>query len=258
MTKDQLNISLEPGKKIYFLSDLHLRAPDHATSLIREQKVIRFIESIEANAHAIFFIGDTFDFWFEYEHVVPKGFIRILSKLAQVKQKGVDIYIFTGNHDMWFKDYLGEEAGVTICNGKMELNCNESSLLLAHGDGLGPGDLKYKILKRIFSNRFCRWLFKWLHPDIGIKIAQLWSRHSYTDPAIEAFHGEDKEWLIQYCKKKLTERHYDYFLMGHRHLPMDIVLNEKSRYINLGDWILNCSYAVFDGENMRLIKFDDK
>src|SRR4051812_28716920 len=114
------NISLTPGKKLYFLSDLHLGAPDHAASLFREKQVIRFIESVEQNAQAIFFIGDTFDFWFEYEHVVPKGFVRLLSKLAQIKEKGIDIYMFTGNHDMWFKNYLGEEIGITICNRKME------------------------------------------------------------------------------------------------------------------------------------------
>jgi UDP-2,3-diacylglucosamine hydrolase len=257
-SENPLNISILPGKKIYFLSDLHLGAPDYERSRERENKLIRFLVSIEDNAQAIFFIGDVFDFWFEYRHVVPKGFIRFLSKLADLKEKGIDIYIFTGNHDLWLGDYLEKEIGAKIFYEKQHVISGDKSILVAHGDGLGPGDTKYKILKKIFSNRFCQWLFRWLHPDVGMKIAQMWSRHSFTDPAIEVFHGEDKEWLVQYSKKKLEEKEYDYFLMGHRHLPMEIQLSEKSTYLNLGDWILNCNYAEFDGHTMRLIKFDEK
>lgn len=251
-------LNLPSSKKLYFLSDLHLGAPDHAKSLEREYKLICFLESIEHDAQAVFLVGDIFDFWFEYNHVVPKYFIRFLSKLIQLKDKGIDIYIFTGNHDLWMNDYLINEVGAQVFHEKIELQCNNKNILIAHGDGLGPGDTKYKILKKIFTNPICQWLFRWLHPDIGIKIAQWWSRHSFTDPAIEVFHGEDKEWLIQYCKKKLTEKHYDYFIMGHRHLPMEIDLNEKSVYINLGDWIVNCNYAEFDGHKMNLKKFDEK
>ncbi|HUM50204.1 MAG TPA: UDP-2,3-diacylglucosamine diphosphatase [Chitinophagales bacterium] len=257
-----LELNLQPTKKIYFISDLHLGAPNYEASLVREQKIIRFLESVEKDAQAIFLVGDTFDFWFEYKHVVPKYFIRFLSKLIQLKEKGIDIFIFTGNHDLWINDYLKKEVGAHIFHEKIELqliSANSTKIILvAHGDGLGPGDKKYKFLKKFFSNPICKWLFRWLHPDIGMKIAQLWSRHSFTDPSIEVFHGEDREWLIQYCKRKLTEKHYDYFVMGHRHLPMNIDLNEKSAYINLGDWIVNYNYAELDGEEMKLIKFDEK
>jgi UDP-2,3-diacylglucosamine hydrolase len=257
MQPASLNIPLAPGKKFYFLSDLHLGAPDYEKSRERERKLVRFLDAVELNAQAIFLVGDVFDFWFEYKHVVPKGFLRILSKLARLKDKGIDIYIFPGNHDLWLDNYLEHEIGAVIFKDKAELSSESKSILLAHGDGLGPGDIKYKFLKKIFSNRFCRWLFKWLHPDLGVRIAKCWSRHSFTDPAVEVFHGEDREWLIHYCKKKLDEKHYDYFLMGHRHLPMDIQLNDRSRYINLGDWILNCNYAEFDGEQIRLVKFEE-
>ena len=252
-----LDINLQANKKIYFISDMHLGAPEYEKSLKREQKLIRFLQSIEQDAQAVFLVGDTFDFWFEYQHVVPKYFIRFLAKLIDLKEKGIELYIFTGNHDLWLRDYLQKEVGAKIFYSKVELQLNNKALLVAHGDGLGPGDKKYKFLKKIFTNPVCQWLFRWLHPDIGIKIAQWWSRHSFTDPSIEVFKGEDKEWLLQYCKRKLLEKHYDYFVMGHRHLPMEIKLNDKSKYINLGDWIVNSHYAVFDGVEMQLNKFDD-
>jgi UDP-2,3-diacylglucosamine hydrolase len=251
-----LELNLHPTKKLYFISDMHLGAPDYANSLEREKKLVRFLQSIEKDAQAVFLVGDTFDFWFEYQHVVPKYFVRFFAKLIDLKEKGIDVYVFTGNHDLWLNDYLQQEMGATVYYDRVELKSKDKNFFLAHGDGLGPSDRKYKILKKIFTNPICQWLFRWLHPDIGIKIAQLWSRHSYTDPSIEVFHGEDKEWLIQYCKRKLTEKHYDYFVMGHRHLPMEIKLNDKSVYINLGDWIVNSNYAVFDGKEMKLNKFE--
>ncbi len=251
-----LDIKLQPNKKLYFISDLHLGAPDYSKSLEREQKVIRFLQASANDAQAIFLVGDTFDFWFEYQQVVPKYFVRFFAQLIALKEKGIDIHVFTGNHDLWLQDYLHQEVGAVIYHDSVELKSDDKIFFLAHGDGLGPGDTKYKFLKKIFTNPLCQWLFRWLHPDIGIKIAQLWSRHSFTDPGIEVFHGEDKEWLIQYCKRKLTEKHYDYFVMGHRHLPMEIRLNDKSVYINLGDWIVNSNYAMYDGNDMKLYKFE--
>jgi len=253
----KLDISLAAGKKLYFISDLHLGAPNYSNSLEREQRVVRFLQNTVKDAQAVFLVGDTFDFWFEYRHVVPKYFIRFFAQLISLQEKGIQVYLFTGNHDLWLKDYLGQETGVAIFYDNVELITSNKHFLLAHGDGLGPGDLKYKILKKIFTNSICKWLFSWLHPDIGIKIAQIWSRHSFTDPSIEVFHGENKEWLIQYCKRKLKQQHYDYFLMGHRHLPMQIPLKGNSVYINLGDWLQNNSYAVFDGKEMKLNKFED-
>lgn len=255
-----LELNLQPNKKIYFISDLHLGAPNYEKSLEREIKLISFLDFIQNDAQTILLVGDIFDFWFEYKQVVPKGFVRFFAKLAQLKENGIDIHIFTGNHDLWMHDYLQQELGAIIHYDKTEVqllsNNHQKNVLVAHGDGLGPGDTKYKILKKIFTNPICKWLFRWLHPDIGIKIAQIWSRHSFTDPSIEVFHGEDKEWLIQYCKKKLEEKNYNYFVMGHRHLPMKVSLNENSTYINLGDWIVNCQYAVYDGNEMNLVKYE--
>lgn len=253
-----LPINITSNKRIYFISDLHLGAPNYISSLEREKKVIAFLDTIQQDAQALFLVGDTFDFWFEYQHVIPKYFVRFFAKLIELKEKGIDIYIFTGNHDLWLSDYLQQEIGVQIFHKKIEIQIGTKNMLVAHGDGLGPGDTKYKLLKRIFTNPICQWLFRWLHPDIGIKIAQTWSRHSFTDPKLEVFKGEEKEWLIQYCKQKLNEQHFDFFIMGHRHLPMEIKLNEQSTYFNLGDWIVNCHYAVFDGNEMQLIKFENE
>ncbi len=257
VTKEQHHIiTLQSDKKLYFLSDMHFGAPNNKLSREREHKLLRFLDSIEEQAQSIFFVGDSFDFWFEYKKVVPKGFVRFLAKLATLRERGIEIFIFTGNHDLWLGDYLQEEIGAKVFKHKTILDCAGKSIFIAHGDGLGPGDKKYKFLKKVFTNRICQWLFRWLHPDIGVAIAQFWSRHNFTDPALEVFHGEHKEWLIQYCSRKLEQSHHDFFLMGHRHLPMDIQLNVNSRYINLGDWILNCNYAEFDGHDVRLIKFE--
>ena len=254
-TKMNLSINLSQNEKIYFLSDLHLGAPDYNRSFEREQRIIQFLKSIEEEAQAVFFVGDTFDFWFEYQLAVPKYFVRFFAQLIQLKEKGIEVYMFTGNHDLWLNNYLQQELGVTIFHERVMLQSGNHSIFVAHGDGLGPGDLKYKILKKIFTNPACIWMFRWLHPDIGIRIAHLWSRHSFTDPATEVFQGEEKEWLIQYCKRKLEEQHFDYFIMGHRHLPMKISLHEKSTYINLGDWLIHNSYAVFDGTKMNLLEW---
>lgn len=255
-------IQLTENRKIYFLSDLHLGAPDEEKSRLREQKVLRFLNQAEKDAQAIFLVGDVFDFWFEYTHAVPKGYVRFLAKLADLKEKGIAVYMFAGNHDLWLKDYLYLETGVQIYHDRqlfrvLDENGRHTDIFVAHGDGLGPGDTKYKILKKIFTHPVCQWMFRWLHPDIGIKIAQLWSRHSFTDPALEVFHGEEREWLIQYCKRKMKEISCHYFIMGHRHLPMEIPLNNDSTYINLGDWIVNSHYAVCDGDKITLLHYQE-
>ena len=251
------HLTLFPDKKLYFLSDLHLGAQDYEQSLVREKTIVRFLQHIKDNAQAVYFIGDIFDFWFEYGEAVPKYFIRFLAKIAELREEGIDVYFFKGNHDLWMKDYFSKELGVQVIDDKMEFSCRDQLFLLTHGDAKGPGDRKYKVLKKIFINPICRFLFRWLHPDIGIKIAHLWSRSNYTDPRVEKFMGEEKEWLIRYAREKIQTTPYHYLLMGHRHLPMDIPLNDTSRYINLGDWIVNNTYAVFDGEKLELLKFEN-
>jgi UDP-2,3-diacylglucosamine hydrolase len=242
------------SKKIYFLSDFHLGAPDHASSLEREKAIIAFLDSIKADAEEIFIVGDMFDFWYEYREVVPKGFVRLLGKLAELTDSGIQIHFFVGNHDMWMKNYLLKELNIPVYFHPKEFERGGKRFLVGHGDGLGPNDHGYKRLKKIFRNPACQWLFGILPPRVGMGIAHYMSRRSRikTGFSDEKFLGEDKEWLIIYCKDVLKKENFDFFVFGHRHLAIDYRLNEGARYINLGDWIRFYTYAVFDGQTLKL------
>jgi UDP-2,3-diacylglucosamine hydrolase len=250
---------MNPNKKIYFASDQHFGAPNSEESFIREQKFVRWLDIVKKDAESIFLLGDLFDFWFDYKKVVPRGFVRVLGKLAEIKDSGIPIYFFVGNHDLWMSDYFEKELNIPVYHSPKEFTFNNKTFFIGHGDGLGPGDEGYKRMKKVFTNRFSKWLFRWLHPDIGVRLAQYLSVKNKLISGEEdvVFLGENDEWLVQYAKRKLELKHYDYFLFGHRHLPMEIILNEKSKYINTGDWISHFSYAVFDSENLSLKKFEE-
>ena len=250
-------MSLPAHKKIYFLSDFHLGAPDYQSSLVREKKIVSFLDTIQHDAAEIFIVGDIFDFWYEYKKVVPKGYVRLLGKLAELTDKGIRIHFFVGNHDMWMVDYFQEELNIPVYFQPRVFEWNGKKFYIGHGDGLGPGDHGYKFLKKIFRNKICQWMFGQLHPTWGIGLANYFSRKSRekTGSADEHFLGEDKEWLIIYCKEILQQEHFDYFIFGHRHYPIDFTLKENSHYINLGDWIRNFTYATFDGQQVELKKW---
>ena len=247
-------MQIPSGKKIYFLSDFHLGAPDHAISLEREKRIVQFLDEIKNNAAEIFIVGDLFDFWYEYRKVVPKGFTRILGKLALLTDAGIPIYFFVGNHDMWMKGYFEEELNIPVYHEPQTFEWNSKKFYIGHGDGLGPGDHGYKFIKKIFRNKFCQWLFGILPPAMGMGLADYFSRKSraVTGQIDEQFLGEEKEWLIIYSKEILHKQHFDYLIFGHRHLPIDFSFNNSSRYINLGDWIRYYTYAEFDGEALTL------
>ncbi|MDX1316809.1 MAG: UDP-2,3-diacylglucosamine diphosphatase, partial [Xanthomarina gelatinilytica] len=212
---------------------------------------------IKQDAAAIFLMGDLFDFWFEYKTVVPKGFTRTLGKLAEISDSGIPIYYFVGNHDLWMNGYFEAELNIPVYHQPKEFTFNNKIFLIGHGDGLGPGDKGYKRMKKVFTNPFSKWLFRWLHPDLGVKLAQYMSVKNKLISGDEdaKFLGEENEWLVQYCKKKQEEKHRDYYVFGHRHLPLNIALNETSKYINLGDWISYYTYGVFDGETLELKEY---
>lgn len=251
-------MELAACKKVYFLSDFHLGAPNEEASRIREDKVVSFLQSAKKDAAAIFIVGDIFDFWFEYKHVVPKGFVRLLGCLASINDAGIPIHIFTGNHDLWMQDYLTKEIGAQVYFAPQEFRFSGKQFFVAHGDGLGPGDEGYKFLKKIFTNPICKWMFRWLHPDLGIQLANFFSSQSRikTGSADEIFLGEDKEWLIIYSKELAQKNKADFFIFGHRHYPLDLKISETARYINLGDWIRSNTYAVFDGNDLQLKKWE--
>ncbi len=241
--------------KIFFASDFHLGVPDQQSSREREDLIVRWLEQIREEAAEIYLLGDVFDFWFEYAAVIPKGFIRLQGKLAELSDSGIKITLFKGNHDMWMFDYFIQELGVQIISDELILERNGKKFYLHHGDGLGPGDAKYKILKKIFRSDLCQWLFARIHPNLGIRIARKWSMNSrIQNNKKEEFKDISEEWLVAYSKEVLLKEHYDFLIFGHRHLPLDIQLG-NSRYINLGEWINFNSYAVFDGEDLKLNYF---
>jgi UDP-2,3-diacylglucosamine hydrolase len=276
-------IHLRPGQKLYFASDFHLGHHNYDGATHRERLVIRWLDSVRTDAQAIFLVGDVFDFWFEYRKAVPKGFVRFLGKLAELRDAGTDVYLFTGNHDLWMRDYFPNELGIPVYHAPVQFSVfslefsvndtrstenaklkteNPKRFFVGHGDGLGPGDHLYKgVLKPVFTSRLAQWAFRWLHPDLGVALAHRWSSHSRLsksgpDSEFEPFLGEDREWLFQYCREVEARTHHDYYIFGHRHLPLDLRVSETARYLNLGEWIHARTYAVYDGKELRLERFE--
>lgn len=245
------------SKKIYFASDFHLGAPDYDTSLIREKKIVSWLDHIKDSASEIFLVGDIFDFWFEYKRAIPRGFARLQGKIAELTDRGIIVHAFTGNHDMWIFDYLPKELGVKLYRKPIEREFFGKKYLIGHGDGLGPGDKGYKFLKKVFANKFCQWCFARLHPNFGIWLAEKSSKTSRakTGTTDEKFLGEENEWLVQYSKELLTKKHYDYFIFGHRHLPLEIKVGENSIYYNLGEWMNYCTFLEVGQNSVELKKW---
>ncbi|MEI6866443.1 UDP-2,3-diacylglucosamine diphosphatase [Flavicella sp.] len=255
MSKTKNN--LVSNKKIYFASDQHFGAPTIEKSKIREKKFVAWLDMIKEDAEVIFLLGDLFDFWFEYKNVVPKGYIRVLGKLAEIRDNGVPIHFFVGNHDLWMEDYFEKELNIPVYHEPKEFTLGNKTFLIGHGDGLGPGDFGYKRMKKIFTSPLCKWLFRWLHPDIGVALGKHLSVKNKLISGDEdvKYLGAENEWLVQYCKEILKTKHYNYFVFGHRHLPMTLKIGEKSEYVNLGDWITYFTYGVFDGEKLEVFPF---
>lgn len=284
------SITLQKDKKIYFASDFHLGYPDHQTSLTRERKVVAWLDSIKSDAQVVFLVGDIFDFWFEYKNVVPKGFVRLLGKLAELSDSGIEIIVFAGNHDIWMFDYFTKELGIKVYREFQEYSVNSNQLAVGsqpqnqsqitnnqqerlpspitsfyvvHGDGLGPGDFGYKYLKKVFESKLSQWAFGWIHPHAGISLATWWSGSRKDEERIKRelqFRGEN-EWLWSFAKEQETLKHHDFYVFGHRHLLLDLPVNDNSRYINLGQWAYDDEnsyhFAVFDGVELVVKKYSN-
>lgn len=243
-------------KKTYFISDVHLGFPNETESRAREKLLLQWFDEITPHAEAIYIVGDLFDFWYEYGKVIPKGFTRILGRLAELVDNKIQVYFFTGNHDLWMFGYFENELGIPVYHEPIQKEIQGKKFFIGHGDGLGPGDHGYKFLKKVFRFRLNQKLFGWLHPDIGIGLAHYWSQRSrYANGVVETYKGNENEWLLIYSKAKQAQEHFDFFVFGHRHLPLDISIGNNSRYINLGDWLTYNSYAVFDGATLQLKSF---
>lgn len=248
---------LPSDKKLYFASDFHLGIPNEEESLNREKKIIKWLEHISNDASAIFLVGDVFDFWFEYKNTIPKGFIRFQGKLAELRDRGIPIFLFAGNHDLWMNSYFPTQLDIPVYKDPILLEVNNKKLFVGHGDGLGPGDSFYKFVKHIFTNPFFQWLFQWIHPNIGVSLATYWSRKSRlaNGKLDEAFDGESER-LWQFCKKINQSQHHDYYIFGHRHLPLELDVSANSTYFNLGEWVNQCTYLEFDGNKAVLKTFE--
>jgi UDP-2,3-diacylglucosamine hydrolase len=245
--------------KIYFASDFHLGAPNDEDSLVREKRIISWLDEVKHDAKEIYLLGDIIDFWFEYKHAIPKGFVRLQGKIAELTDAGLPIHLFTGNHDMFIFDYLPKELGVKLYREPVTIDLNGKKFFIGHGDGLGPGDKLYKIYKKFFESKFCQWAFARIHPNLGLWFAFSWSRSSRKLSADydATYHGDENEFLVTFCKDYIKHTpSIDYFVFGHRHLPLEIKISEKSTYFNIGDWIKHNSYAVFDGEKLELKEYN--
>jgi UDP-2,3-diacylglucosamine hydrolase len=284
MSFQQLEITLLPEKKIYFASDFHLGAPNHTESLKRERRLVRWLESIRHDAQLICLVGDLFDFWYEHKRVVPRGFVRFLGKLGELTDAGIEIIVFPGNHDMWMTDYFKKELAIktfrrpveftvhhlesTVYSSQLAVGREQSTtqtvnsklktvnILIAHGDGLGPGDYNYKLLQKVFESKLARWAFgNLVHPDWALWLGQAWAQHSWQKHDKEGqpiFLGEEKEWLLLYAKEQESKKHRDFYIFGHRHIELNHAVNSKSRMLILGDWINYNTFAMFDGTAMTL------
>ncbi len=251
----------EKGKNIYFASDVHLGAPSIKNHREHEKNFVSWLDSIKPTTAQLYLMGDIFDFWFEYHHVVPRGFTRFLGKIAEFTDAGIPVHFFTGNHDIWVFNYLPSEIGVQVHRKPFTVDLNGKKFYLAHGDGLGPYDKSYNRLKKIFTNKTLQWFFARLHPNFAIAFARRWSAHSRlkNESAEESkFLGEDKEWLMLYAKDILKKEHFDYFVFGHRHIDLHQPIGQNSEFVYLGDWVNYYSYGVWDGQRFELKYYHKK
>lgn len=245
------------SKKIYFVSDFHLGAPNHADSLDRERKIVRWLKSIQNDCSELYLLGDLFDFWFEYKQAVPKGFVRLLGTLGEMSDSGIPMYFFGGNHDIWTYGYFEQELGMEVYKKPIIREIQGKKCYIGHGDGLGPGDLNYKVMKKMFNNGFFQWLFARIHPNTGLAAGYYFSgrsRDAHQDGDVE-FHDKG-EYLTQYCHQLLKKEYFDYFVFGHRHLPLQIDLGNQSTYFNLGDMIRYNSFGVMENGIFKMAHFE--
>lgn len=247
------DLELLPGKQLFFASDFHLGLGSRSESLAREMRVVEWLREIAPKAGAIFLMGDLFDYWYEFRKVVPAGFVRFLGTIAQITDQGIPVYFFPGNHDLWAFRYLEEEVGMHIIRQGIFTHLYGVPFYLGHGDGLGVAEKRYRLMKACFSNPTLQWLFSKIHPDWNLALGQTWSKHSRLAKGVYTpFLGREKEFQITFAEKSLQSQYSRFFVMGHRHLPMDVHLANDSRLIGLGEWIHACTYAIFDGQEMTL------
>lgn len=240
---------------VYFISDAHLGSLAIEHSRTHERRLVRFLDQIKHKAACVYMLGDMFDFWHEYKYVVPKGYTRFLGKVSELTDSGVEVHYFTGNHDVWEYGYLEKECGVIVHHGPEVVEIMGKTFFIAHGDGLGDPNKSFKFINAIFHSKTCQWLFRNIMPTaIGMSFGLNWAKHSRLkrkNGEEPKYMGEDKEYQVLFAKDYMkTHKDIDFFMFGHRHIDLDLMLSKTTRLMILGDWISKFTYAVYDGEYM--------
>lgn len=248
---------MEKEKKTYFVSDVHLGSPSSEKSFEREKKLVHFLDCKKHKMDQLILLGDIFDFWYEYKYVVPKGYYLLFAKLYELRQLNIDIQFFTGNHDMWAKNYFIDELGIKIHYQEQITNIKGKTFFLAHGDGLGKGDKNYKFIKAIFTSPVSQWIYSRFHPNFAFGLANFFSKKSRSYTSVKAEKVETER-LLEFATEKAKNHTFDYFVFGHRHQMMEKKISDNTWYYNLGDWLVHFSYGVFDGEKFSLMKWEEK
>lgn len=248
-------------KKIYFASDAHLGARFHQDPLVVEKKLVRWLDSIKEDALAIYFLGDMFDYWYEYKYVAPKGFTRFLGKLAELSDSGIEIHIFIGNHDIWMFDYLPNEIGAVIHRDVLTVDLLGKRFFLGHGDEVDYRSKAFRFIRALFRNKFCQWLYAGIHPRWTFGFALGWSLNSrksgLAKEGAQEYKGESNEYMVLFAKEYLRSHpDINFFIFGHRHIMLDLMLSRTARLLIAGDWMTLFSYIVWDGENLVLEQFE--
>jgi len=243
------------SKYSYFASDFHLGFDEMHKSRDREEVIVSWLKSIQANAKSVFLVGDIFDYWFEYKYVIPKGYSRMFGQLAEMCDEGIDIHFFKGNHDMWVFEYFEKEIGLKIHDNYYKTTLDKKVFYITHGDGLGEGDRTYTLIKKILRNTFAQWVFSCLHPSLGIPLMKKMSNRSRKNEKPSS-QQEAHDSIVNYAEELSKFKPIDYFICGHHHNSMiKLLSNQKTHYCNLGDWIQQYTYAVWNGEILEMKKY---
>jgi len=240
--------------KTYFASDFHLGTPNYEESLIREKRVVQWLEHIKSDCDNLFLLGDIFDFWFEYKTTVPKYYNRLLGTLAQMTDDGIPIYFFKGNHDMWTFGYLEKEIGLTVIDEEWVGKIHDKTFYVHHGDALWKGEKTYKLIRKIFRSKLAIWLFHRIHPNFGVKLANMLSKKSRNKNS-QLDHIKiplEQEFQYQFAQEHIKTNPIDFYIFGHRHNPMEVTIGAHSKMINLGDWVSHFTYATFDKHEVSI------
>jgi len=233
---------------VTFFSDVHLGFGSREAEKARENRLLAFLEAVRPHTEQLFILGDLFDFWFDYRTVIPRGFHRTLAALQAYTDGGRPVHYLVGNHDCWMGDFFATEIGARVYEEPFEIALQGKRLLLHHGDGLAQKDLGYRLIKPVLRSKFNRALYRWLHPDIGVRLARGSSRSSREYTSTKDY-GESPG-MEEFARRRI-EGGVDYVLMGHLHTPVYKPMGSGA-YVNLGDWMEHSTYAVLDSGVLTL------